>query len=115
MLPRKGHLAQRIGWSVDSAAHRVIAELPNNLEYVESESTLDDYTKLVDELGPAVGATSAEIVRAKHAISSRADRLRAETPGENELSVRGDSTIEIDWFTDEDLRDLFAPLLASEE
>lgn len=115
VFSRKGHLAQRIGWSADSAAHRVIAELPNNLEHVESESTLDDFTKIVDELGPAVGATSAELVRAKHAISRRADRLRAETPGENGLSVRGDSTIEIDWFTDEDLRNLFAPLLASEE
>ncbi|GGC15356.1 hypothetical protein GCM10011494_37760 [Novosphingobium endophyticum] len=115
VLPRKGHLAQRIGWSADSAAHRVIAELPSNLEHVDSESTLDDYTKLVDELGPAVGATPAEIARAKDAISSRANRLRAETPEEDALSLRGDSNIEIDWFTDEDLRNLFAPLLASEE
>ena len=112
VLPRKGHLAQRIGWSADTAAHRVIAELPNNLEHVDSESTLDDYAKLVDELGPAVGATPAEMVRAKQAISSRADCLRGEAPGEDELSIRGDSTIEIDWFTDEDLRNLFAPLLA---
>lgn len=114
VLPRKGHLAERIGWSADSAAHRVIAELPNNLDHVDSESTLEDYTKLVDELGPAVGATPIEIARAKDAISSRADRLRAETPKEDALSVRGDGTIEIDWFTDEDLRNLFAPLLASE-
>lgn len=115
VLPRKGHLAQRIGRSADSAAHRVIAELPNNLEHVDSESTLNDYTKLVDEIGPAVGATPAEMARAKNAISSRADRLRAETPREDALSVRGDSTVEIDWFTDEDLRNLFTPLLASEE
>jgi DNA polymerase III delta prime subunit len=113
VLPRKGHLAQRIGWSADSAAHRVIAELPNSLEHVDSESTLDDFRKLVDELGPTVGATPAEMVRAKDAISSRADRLRAETPGEDALSVRGHSTIETDWFTDEDLRNLFAPLLWS--
>lgn len=114
VVPRKGHLAQGIGWSADSAAHRVIAELPNNLEHVESESTLDDYTKLVDDLGPAVGATPAEMVRAKNAISERAERLRAETPSEDELKVSGDNSIEIDWFTDEDLRNLFAPLLAGE-
>lgn len=113
VLPRKGHLAPRIGFSADSAAHRVIAELPNNLEHVDSESTLDDYTKLVDQLGPAVGATPAEMARAKDAISSRADRLRAETPEEDPLSVSGQSMIEIDWFTDEDLRNLFAPLLPS--
>lgn len=115
VLPRKGHLAQRIGWNADTAAHRVIAELPNNLEHVDSESTLDDYTKLVDELGPAVGATPAEMARAKQAISTRADRLRAESPGEDKLSVRGDGIIEIDRFTDEDLRNLFAPLLTTEE
>ncbi len=115
VLPRKGHLAQRIGWSTDSAAHRVIAELPNNLEHVDSESVLDDYTKLVDEIGATVGATPAEMARAKDAISSRADRLRAETPDEDALVVRGDSASEIDWFTDKDLHNLFAPLLASEE
>lgn len=114
VLPRKGHLAQRIRWSADSAAHRVIAELPNKLDHVDSESTLEDYTKLVDELGAAVGATPIEMARAKDAISSRADRLRAETPEEDALSVRGNGAIEIDWFTDEDLRNLFAPLLASE-
>lgn len=115
VIPRKGHLAQRIGRSADSAAHRVITELPNNLEHVDSESTLDDYAKLVEELGPAVGATPAEIARAKRALSNRADRLRAETPEEDELSVHGDSTVEIDSFNDEDLRNLFAPLLASED
>ncbi|MBY8821094.1 restriction endonuclease [Sphingomonas colocasiae] len=115
VLPRRGHLAPRIGWTADSAAHRVIAELPNNLEHVDSESALEDYTKLVDELGPTVGATAAEIARAKDAISKRADRLRANTPEEDPLSVQGDSTIEIDWFTDEDLRNLFAPLLRSED
>jgi hypothetical protein len=36
VIPRKGHLDQRIGWSVDSAAHRVIAQLPNHLEHVDS-------------------------------------------------------------------------------
>jgi len=115
VVPRKGHLAQRIGWSADSAARRVIAELHNNLECVDSESTLDDYATLVDEIGPSVGATLAEMTQAKDAISNRADRLRAETPAEEALSVRGDSKIEIDWFSDEDLRSLFAQLLAPVE
>lgn len=113
VLPRRGHLAPRIGWSADSAARRVIAELPNNLEHVDAESTLDDYTKLVDELGSTVGATPTEMARAKDAISSRAERLRANTPEEDALSVQGEGNIEFDWFTDEDLRNLFAPLLAS--
>lgn len=115
VLPRKGHLAQHIIWSADSAAHRVIAELPNTLERIDSESTLDDYTRLVDELGPAVGATPDEMARAKDAISSRADRLREKTPGGDALSVRGNRTLEIDSFTDKDLRDLFAPLLVPDE
>jgi hypothetical protein len=115
VIPRKGHLDQRIGWSVDSAAHRVIAQLPNHLEHVDSESTLDDYAKLVAELGPAVGATPAEMAQARLAISNRIDRLREETPEEDELSVRGDSSVEVDSFTDDDLRNLFAPLLSSNE
>lgn len=55
------------------------------------------------------------MVQAEQAINSRADRLRTEAPAEDELKVRGDSTFDFDWFTDEDLRNLFAPLIASEE
>lgn len=34
VLPRKGHLAQGIGWSANSAARRVIAQLSANLDHV---------------------------------------------------------------------------------
>jgi len=115
IIPRKGHLTQHVVWSADYAMHRVITELPNNLEYVDSESTLDDYTNLVEELGPAVGATLTEIECAKRAISDRAERLRAEIPNEDELLVTGNDTEKNDTFTDNELHNLFAPLLAPEK
>jgi hypothetical protein len=111
IIPRKGHLAPDFGWKVDSAANRIIAEIPNNLDHVDSESTLEDYVTLIAQLGPIVGSTQAELDQAEAAIKARIKLLREATPEEDELSVRGDNEPETDRFDDEDLRNLFASLL----
>lgn len=112
ITPRKGHLAPEFDWKVDNAANRIIAEMPDHLDHVDSESTLEDYVKLIAELGPIVGSTQDELDRANAAITARIKHLREVMPEEDALSVRGDNEPETDRFDDEDLRNLFASLLS---
>lgn len=112
ITPRKGHLAPEFDWKVDNAANRIIAEMPDHLDHVDSESTLEDYVTLIAELGPIVGSTQDELDRANAAITARIKHLREVMPEEDALSVRGDSEPETDRFDDEDLRNLFASLLS---
>ncbi len=113
ITPRKGHLAPDFDWKVNSAANRVIAEIPDNLDHVDSESILEDYVSLIAQLGPIVGSTQAEMDRAEAAITARINLLREATPEEDELSVQGDNEPETDRFDDDDLRNLFASLLGA--
>ncbi|EPY00454.1 hypothetical protein, partial [Magnetospirillum fulvum] len=109
--PRKGHLPENTDYQVASAAHRAIVELPGKLDHIDSESQLDDFAKLVDELGPIAGATSTEIQRAKAAINARTDRIREETPNDNDPTDFETVLYDRDRFDDQDLRNLFASLL----
>ena len=113
VAPRKGHLPAHSDYKVAAAAHRAIVDLPNNLNHIDSESELEDYAKLVDDLGLLSGATATEMQVAKAAIKTRISRIRDETPDDIEPIRFADFPRDRDRFDDEDLRNLFAPLIAA--
>lgn len=108
-------ISDQIRTEMDEAVHRMIENLPDNLDHVNSKSTLDDFASLVADLGSRFGADPAAILRATNAISSRADRIRETESEDTDLSVTGDYKAERDVFGDAELSSLFGSLIAKPE
>lgn len=115
ILPRKGHLPEDTDYQVMKAAHNAIVMLPDRIEHIDNESQLEDYAKLVNELGPMANATAAEIEQAQTALRARIDKIREQTPDDDAPVTFSSARGEFDLFDDDDLKSLFAPLLAEEE
>jgi hypothetical protein len=102
------------GDGIEVAVRGMIEHVGDNLDQVESESTLTDYIGTVEKLAARVEYDLEAVASAKSAIESRIDAIRGQAAEEEELSVTGDRDLPFDLFDDVDLENLFAPLLAGE-
>ena len=100
---------------IANAIEDMIESVGNNLDHVEAESTLTEYIETVERLATRINHNPLAVVNAKRAVERRIDSIREEAAEEEELSVTGERELQFDWFDDEDLDNLFAPLLANDE
>jgi DNA polymerase III delta prime subunit len=100
---------------IAAAIPRMIDNIADNLGHVDSASTLSDFVSLVEALAQRVDYDVSAVTLAKRAIEQRIEEVSEEAASEDELSVTGDTTGLSDTFGDQDLSNLFAPLVATED
>ena len=76
-----------------------------------SESTLNDHITALKRFAPRLGVPQATLNKALKIITSRIESLAVETPETPAPTLSAQSSAERDTFDDEDLNNLFAPLL----
>ncbi|WP_111538103.1 nSTAND3 domain-containing NTPase [Palleronia aestuarii] len=99
---------------IATAIPRLIENVGENLDHVESDSTLNDYVHAVERLAQRVGYNPSAVDAAKQAIQLRIEKVIEQAVSDEELSVTGEDRHAADRFDDRDLKNLFAPLVAHE-
>ena len=107
-------LPPKIFSDIDAAIRTIIETLPYNLDHIDAESTLDDWHERIEKLGERVGAAASDLRHVQTAIESRLGMIREAESGENDLSFTGMDELDLDLFDDDDLSNLFAPLVSGE-
>lgn len=100
---------------IAAAIPRLIKNVGENLDHVDSESTLDDYVKTIERLAGRIECNPTAVDAAKRAIQWRIDAVGEQAASDEELAVTGEDCYATDDFDDQDLNNLFAPLVAEEE
>ena len=112
--PLQATLPATLFSAIDEAIMSMIADLPDNLGHIDSESTLEDWSDRVKKLGRRVGASEAMIDAAEAAILCRLDEVRETEATPSSASFTGsDDEDDDDQFDDVELANLFAPLAHS--
>lgn len=99
---------------IASAIPRTIENLADNLEHIDSESTLNDYIGNIETLAGRVGYDNGAVTRAKDAIERRIAQVAEVATEDEALTVTGELPAPPDSFDNDDLDNLFAPLVASD-
>jgi len=99
---------------IATAIPRLIENIGQNLDHVDSDSTLNDYVLAVEKLAERVGYNPRAVDSAKQAIQRRIEEVSEQSVTDEELSVTGGDLHAADRFDDRDLNNLFAPLVADE-
>lgn len=99
---------------VNSAIPEMIENVGGNLGHIGSDSTLTDYIATVEKLADRIGYNQEAVSIATSAIHSRIEEVNEDAAKEEELSVTGGGAI-TDVFDDQELKNLFEPLLAETE
>ena len=98
-----------------TAIPRLIENVGENLDHVDSDSTLNDYVSAVEKLAQRIGYNPSAVDAAKQAIQRRIDEVSEQAVSDEELSVTGEDRHAADRFDDRDLKNLFAPLVADKD
>lgn len=93
------------------AIKREFAEIGSNALEIDSESTLVELLEILDSLAARGDIAEATLARAKNIVHGRMVQLADETEEAEPPSFSGAAKPERDKFGDEDLVNLFAPLL----
>lgn len=99
---------------IATAIPRMIENIADNLDHLDSDSTLNDYVTTVESLAGRVGYDSAAVARAKHAIERRIAEVAEAATEDEALTVTGDMPAPFETFDNDDLNNLFAPLVSSD-
>jgi len=110
----KANLGQMFDDEINTAIPDMIENVGGNLGHVDSDSTLSDYISTVEKLANRIGYNPQAVDSAKRAIQSRIEEVSEDAAKEEELSVTG-GDMRTDTFDDQDLKNLFEPLLAEED
>lgn len=107
-------LGSTFAQDIASAIPRTIENLADNLEHIDSESTLSDYIGTIETLAERVGYDNVAVTRAKEAIERRIAQVAEVATEDEALTVTGELPAPPDSFDNDDLDNLFAPLVASD-
>ncbi|MFT9450310.1 ATP-binding protein [Gluconobacter japonicus] len=110
----KANLGHMFDDEINTAIPKMIENVSDNLRHVDSDSTLSDYISTVEKLANRIGYNPQAVESAKRAIQSRIEEVNENAAQDEELSVIGEDVQE-DTFDDQDLKNLFEPLLAEED
>lgn len=110
----KANLGHMFDGEINTAIPKMIESVSDNLGHVDSDSTLSDYISTVEKLANRIGYNPQAVESAKRAIQSRIEEVNENAAQDEELSVTGEDVQE-DTFDDQDLKNLFEPLLAEED
>ena len=99
---------------IATAILRLIENTGQNLDHVDSVSTLTDYVEAIEKLAERIGCNPCAVDEAKQAIHRRIEEVSEQAVTDEELSVTGEGRNTTDRFDDRDLNNLFAPLVADE-
>ncbi|MBS1020099.1 ATP-binding protein [Gluconobacter cerinus] len=110
----KANLGHMFDDEINTAIPKMIENISDNLGHVDSDSTLSDYISTVEKLANRIGYNRRAVESAKRAIQSRIEEVNENAAQDEELSVTGEDVQE-DTFDDQDLKNLFEPLLAEED
>lgn len=110
----KANLGHMFDEEINTAIPEMIENVGDNLGHVDSDSTLSDYISTVEKLANRIGYNPQAVDSAKRAIQSRIEEVKEYAAQDEELSVTGEDVQE-DTFDDQDLKNLFEPLLAEED
>ncbi|KXV23582.1 hypothetical protein AD942_01025 [Gluconobacter japonicus] len=110
----KANLGHMFDDEINTAIPKMIENVSDNLRHVDSDSTLSDYISTVEKLANRIGYNPQAVESAKRAIQSRIEEVNENAAQDEELSVTGEDVQE-DTFDDQDLKNLFEPLLAEED
>jgi hypothetical protein len=105
---------QILASDVVDAIPRMIDNVHDEVEYIESESIFTDFISTVERLAQRIGYDKQAVALARQAIEQRIEELSGKAASEVELSVTGDGAGLTDVFDDRELGNLFAPLVWSE-
>lgn len=108
-------LGSTFAQDIASAIPRMIENLADNLEHIDSESTLSDYIGTIETLAGRVGYDNVAVTRAKEAIERRIAEVAEVATEDEALTVTGELPAASDSFNNDDLDNLFAPLVASDD
>ena len=97
---------------IATAIPRLIDNVGENLDHIDSESTLSDYVLAVESLAQRIGYNPIAVDDAKTAIQRRIEEVSEQAVSDEEMSVTGKDRLAADHFNDQDLENLFAPLVA---
>jgi energy-coupling factor transporter ATP-binding protein EcfA2 len=100
--------------SIASAIPRTIENLAENLVNIDSESTLNEYIDTIEKLAGRVRYNNVAIARAKEAVERRITEVAEVAIEDEALTVTGELSAEPERFDNNDLDNLFAPLVASD-
>ena len=107
----EANLAHMFDDEINTAIPEMIENVGSNLGHVDSDSTLSDYISTVEKLANRIGYNPQAVDIAKRAIQSRIEEVSEDAAKEEELSVTG-GDVRTDAFDDQDLKNLFEPLIA---
>lgn len=93
------------------AISEIIENIPENLGDVDSASTLSEFRTTVIAMADRVSHNVSAVSEALEAIERRIEEIGEEAATEEELSVTGEVPTCSDSFDDEELANLFAPLM----
>lgn len=96
---------------INTAIPEMIENVGRNLGHVDSDSTLSDYILTVEKLANRIGYNPQAVDIAKRAIQSRIEEVSEDAAKGEEMSVTGGNVM-TDVFDDQDLKNLFEPLVA---
>lgn len=96
---------------IPNAISEMINNIPENLSHIDSGSTLSEFLTTVVTMANRVSHAAAAVTEALEAIEQRIEEIGEEAETEEELSVTGEAPTRSDIFDDEDLANLFAPLM----
>lgn len=106
----RAYLSPDVVKAATVAVKHSIAEIGDYIDHEDSESTLEDNVKSLAKLAPRVGVTTSDLERATRTIETRIAHMNEEEPSSDGPSFF-DGFREKETFSDDDIRNLFQPLL----
>lgn len=97
--------------AVDRAIQREFANVEEVISEIGSESTLNEHAETLQKLGKRASIPATVVERAVETVQERIALLEEETPESTSPTVSSRASKDEDSFDDDELRDLFAPLL----
>jgi len=107
------HLTDQLFQAVDDAIRYEIENVGTVVEEMDSESTLLEHIDTINKLGERVGLSSQAVSRAIERVKDRIAKLEEETEVSDSPSFPGSKAKTNDVFDDTALRNLFTPLIQS--
>ena len=100
-----------IATELSAALQRMLDGLDFGIDQIDAEDTLEEYASGLEALAKRDVIEATRAKQALRAVHSRMDEVRDSKPEEESLSVQGRREDRFDTFDDDDLRNLFAPLI----
>ncbi|AZV79046.1 hypothetical protein EBB79_14985 [Parasedimentitalea marina] len=99
---------------IATAIPQLIENIGENLDHVDSDSTLGEFATTIKKMAKRVGHDPNSVEIAKEAIQRRIQEVDEHSVGDSEMSVTGEYPRTFDRFDDQDLMSLFASLITDD-